>query len=193
MSRFVDTIITYRILKKLVQPIVQTDAYRLGIIDKNGNQIKKDSELNTPELRDAWTMLDRLIFRVRRVFNRQPLERNRLANLTTALTLVREHYLDENEYMYLETDFHQHAPDPALMMEVADLLDGKRMLTFRMFNEEGGGGSFGGAANSVGGGFSGQATATPNPNLAGRDLMLGKMARRKRPQLTGLKPRNEKA
>jgi hypothetical protein len=181
MSRFVDTIITYRILKKLVQPIVQTDAYKLGIIDKAGNQIKKDSELNTPELRDAWTMLDRLVFRVRRIMNRQPLEKNRLANLTTALTLVKEHHADEHEYMYLEAEFPLVVPQPELMAEVQEILEGNKLMGFRLFLEDG-------IANAVGGGFSGQVTPNANPNLAGRDIIQGRMARRKLPQMTGLKP-----
>ena len=44
MGRFVDSIITYRILHKLVTPFDQTDAYKLGIIDQYGNPLKKDRD-----------------------------------------------------------------------------------------------------------------------------------------------------
>jgi len=47
--------------------------------------------------------------------------------------------------------------------------------------------------NSVGGGFSGQATPNPNPNLAGRDVMLGfrKPLKRTAPTLLGKKTREK--
>jgi len=185
MSRFVDNIITYRILQKLITPFDKTDAYRLGIIDKNGNPLRKDSALNSPEERDAYTMLDRLVFRIRRIMSRQPLEKNRLANLTTALTMVREHYNDVTEYMYVEAEYPKIIPDPELMQEVQTLLEGRKILGFKLFTEDG-------IANAVGGGFSGQATANANPNLAGRDIVQAGMARRSRPQMTGLKPRKGK-
>ena len=60
------------------------------------------------------------------------------------------------------------------------------MLSFRMFSEDG-------IVNSVGAGFSGQATPNPNPNLAGRDVMLGyrKPVRRPNPTLLGKKSREK--
>ncbi len=36
MSRAIDLLITYRVIKMLVTPFDRTDAYKLGIIDKNG-------------------------------------------------------------------------------------------------------------------------------------------------------------
>ena len=36
MGRFVDSIIAYRILKMLVVPFENTDAFKQGIVDKNG-------------------------------------------------------------------------------------------------------------------------------------------------------------
>lgn len=52
------------------------------------------------------------------------------------------------------------------------------MKTFKQLREE--------IANSVGGGFMGQAVETPNPNLAGKDLILNKkkkMIKRKNPNV----------
>ena len=37
MGRFVDSVITYRILRILTMPFIKTEAYKLGIIDENGN------------------------------------------------------------------------------------------------------------------------------------------------------------
>ena len=47
MGRFVDSIIAYRILRMLTTPFNETDAYRLGIIDDKGKELKKMGSLNS--------------------------------------------------------------------------------------------------------------------------------------------------
>ena len=59
MGRAIDLFVTYRFIKLLVTPFEKTDAYRLGIIDENGNRIMpppkggvrqtKPASLNTTE------------------------------------------------------------------------------------------------------------------------------------------------
>ena len=50
MSRIVDTYITYRIIKTLVKPWKEQDAYKLGIIDDKGKVLKKTKQLKTTPL-----------------------------------------------------------------------------------------------------------------------------------------------
>ena len=95
MSRFVDAVITYRILRKLTTPFDQTDAYNLGIIDAQGRVLKKWNDLNTVEERDAYTLLDRMIFRLKRIINKVPVENRRISSYAAALSLVREHQADD--------------------------------------------------------------------------------------------------
>lgn len=186
MTRFVDAIITYRILKKLVTPFEETQAYQLGIVDKNGKVLKKESQLTTPQERDAYTMLDRLVFRLKRIINKVPYENKRLLNLAAALTLVREHVHDEKEYVFLESDFISITPNEQTIHEVHDFFNENKVKSFALFLEDG-------IANAVGGGFSGQVNPNPNPNLAGRDIVAAKMARRKLPQMVGMKNVKSKA
>ena len=47
MGRFVDSVITYRILRILTMPFIKTEAYKLGIIDENGKELKKMSSLQS--------------------------------------------------------------------------------------------------------------------------------------------------
>ena len=49
MSRAIDLLITYRVIKMLVTPFDNTDAYKLGIIDKNGKVLRKAKTLKTPK------------------------------------------------------------------------------------------------------------------------------------------------
>ena len=40
MGRAIDLFVTYRFIKLLVTPFKDTDAFKLGIIDEDGNKIK---------------------------------------------------------------------------------------------------------------------------------------------------------
>ena len=78
MGKFVDSVIAFRILHMLVTPFENTEAFRLGIIDKKGNELKKMRELNTVEERDAYTLLHRLVYRMKRIINKVPIENKKL-------------------------------------------------------------------------------------------------------------------
>ena len=62
MGKFVDSIIAYRILKMLVTPFQDTEAYKRGIIDDKGKELRKMRDLNKVEDRDAYTILHRLVY-----------------------------------------------------------------------------------------------------------------------------------
>ena len=61
MSRLVDTYTVYKMINKLVTPWKETDAYKLGIIDKRGKVLKKYKNLETVKEKDAYTVLDRFV------------------------------------------------------------------------------------------------------------------------------------
>ena len=70
MGKFVDSVIAYRILKLLVTPFDKTDAFKLGIIDDKGNELMKMRDLNTVQERDAYTLLHRLVFRLKKIIEK---------------------------------------------------------------------------------------------------------------------------
>lgn len=187
MSRFVDAIIAYRILRKLATPFDQTDAFKHGIIDARGKILRKFSDLNTNDERDSYTLLDRLVWRVKRIIERVPYASPQLASFAAALALVREHHERGREPLpsEFESRFIALAESNDFVAEqrivenfFAGLTaDGARLKSFRTYTEE--------IANAVGGGFSGQATPDANPNLAGKDLPwgTGKPAKRKKPNV----------
>ena len=45
MSRIIDAVIAYRILKLLVTPFNKTQAYKLGIIDDKGKVLIKSKQI----------------------------------------------------------------------------------------------------------------------------------------------------
>ena len=103
MSRIIDNLIAYRVLSMLVQPFAETDAYKLGIIDKNGKNLKKSSELVGNE-KDAYTYLHRLVFNMKKILNKLPGGDAKLKNLVAALFLIKEYYEKNDKQLSLMED-----------------------------------------------------------------------------------------
>ena len=92
MSKTIDNIIAFRILYMLVTPFEKTDAYRLGIIDKDGNALKKNKDLKTEEEKDSYTNLHRLVFNLKKLLAKVPGGKNQLASIVAAYWLIKESY-----------------------------------------------------------------------------------------------------
>jgi hypothetical protein len=88
----IDNILAFRILYMLVMPFDQTDAYKFGIIDAEGNALKKSKDLKKSEEKDAYTMLDRLVFSLKKLLGKVPGGKSKLASLVAAYWLVKESY-----------------------------------------------------------------------------------------------------
>ena len=96
MSRAVDLFVTYRFLKLLVTPSNKQEAFKLGIIDKNGKALKRARDLGKEEERASFTLLHRLVFNCKRIMQKIPFVRSQLGTYATALFLLKEHYKIEN-------------------------------------------------------------------------------------------------
>lgn len=92
MAQVVDNLIAWRILSMLVIPFVDTDAYKLGIIDKNGDNLISSKNFKTQEQRDAYDYLHRLVFNLKKILNKLPGGESKLKNLVAAFFLVKEAY-----------------------------------------------------------------------------------------------------
>lgn len=91
-SRIIDNLIAYRILYMLVTPFTDTKAFKLGIIDAQGKNLRKTSTFKTSEERDSYNYLNRLVFNMKKIINKLPGGDSRLKNLIAALFLVKEYY-----------------------------------------------------------------------------------------------------
>jgi len=90
ISRAGDLFYAFRFLKLLVTPWEKTDAYKLGIVDKDGKTLKKGSTLTTPEEKSAYTVFHRLVFNIKRLLNLLPFGKTKLASWATAIFLIKE-------------------------------------------------------------------------------------------------------
>lgn len=151
MGRFVDSLIAYRILKLLVTPFDQTDAYKLGIIDAKGKELKRMQELNSVNERDAYTLLHRLVFRIKKIIEKVPIDNKKILSLAAAYALIKEN-LDQNiEPMDLETQYINKLNEElqSEVMIVEEFLYEKKLFTFKQFNEEGEGMAAAAPANNA--------------------------------------------
>lgn len=87
VSRAADVYYTYRFLRTLTTSWEDMDAYRLGLIDENGKVLKKPQ---TSEEKDAYNLFFRLVFNVKRLMERLPFGKQRIASYAAALYLIKE-------------------------------------------------------------------------------------------------------
>ena len=98
MSRLVDTYTVYKIITKLVTTWEKTQAYKYGIIDKNGNVLKTYKSLETKQEKESYTVLDRFIFNLKRLLQKLPGGKSKFATYATAaLLLLKEEQENEKE------------------------------------------------------------------------------------------------
>ena len=89
-NRAVDLVITYRVIKLLVTPFNKQEAFKYGIIDKDGKVLRKYSTLKTTAEKKSYTILHRFVFNLKRVLAKAGLG-GRLGTFAVALaTLLRE-------------------------------------------------------------------------------------------------------
>ena len=96
MGSAIDLFVTYRFLKLLTTQHKKTDAYKLGIIDEKGNRITKENSqevavpLNTSQQKNAYTILHKLVFNIKKLFNKVPGLRSKVGTYAAALFLLKD-------------------------------------------------------------------------------------------------------
>ena len=135
MGRAIDLFVTYRFIKLLVTPFDKTEAYKLGIIDVKGNRVMpppkngirqtKPEPLRTSEEKNAYTILHKLVFNIKKIFDKVPGLRTRLGTYAAALFLLKDTFKEsvddpdmfEKEFMkYLKEQGYEI--DDTIMEEV---------------------------------------------------------------------------
>ena len=106
MGRAIDLFVTYRFIRLLTTRFEKTDAFKLGIIDKAGNRVLQKgttlaTELNTAEERNAYTILHKLVFNIKKIFAKVPGLRTKVGTYAAALFLLKD-------------TFKEHVEDPAV-------------------------------------------------------------------------------
>jgi hypothetical protein len=134
MSRIIDNVIAYKVLKMLITNFTDTEAFKLGIIDAKGNTLRKSNKFTTEAERKAFTYLTRLVFNMKKLINKIGGE-NKLKSMAAAIWLIRENYQSGSRTTSgLETRYKK-------LMETNVHLVEEEILVGRFLKEEGEGGA----------------------------------------------------
>ena len=87
MSRPVDLLIAYRVIKMLVTPFNKQPAFKYGIIDKDGNVLKKYKTITGSQEKRSYTVLHRFVFNLKRILSKVGI-RGKLGSFAVAAALL---------------------------------------------------------------------------------------------------------
>lgn len=184
-QQLLDRQYTLKILKMLATPWKKMDAYKLGIIDDNGNVLKKSFQLKTRQEKEAYNFLTRLIVILKKAIEKQ--EKRGDFNLTKALSpalwLVREQNISGSKSLNDIGLKYQKLYD-------LDITFVEEEIQIKNFIKEEGAAVGGAPANSVGGGgVAGVSQETGGPVIRKKNIdQFRKIARRSMPKLKTLVP-----
>lgn len=143
MSRVIDNLIAYRVLSMLVKPIVDTDAYKLGIVDNKGRNLIKPSQFENDEQKNAYTYLHRLVFNMKKIINKLPGGENKLKSLVASYFLIKEYYeKNDRSIAMMEDKFNKIMESDVVLIEETILVEKIK----KELDEDGAGGVGGGGA-----------------------------------------------
>jgi len=169
MSRIIDNLIAYKVLKMLVTNFTDTEAFKLGIIDAKGKNLRKANTLNTSDERDAYTFLNRLVFNMKKIINKLPGGENKTKSLVAALWLVKETYESGSR----STAMMQEKFDKLMtMIDNRVSLVEEELLVKKFLSEEGEGGSMN---------VTGAAVSTDEPKIDKKNIKKFQLMAKRKP------------
>ena len=139
-SRGADLYFVFRFLRLLTMDYKKTDAYKFKIIDSKGKALRKSADLESTKEKAAYTMLHRMVFKIRRLMEKVP--GGRFVNYAAALFLLKEQkdariwtddiYMKTKLLEFLETDWEA---DAKFLKEEVDNMDKKSFKSFLSENK----------------------------------------------------------
>lgn len=114
--RVLDLFLIYQFLRRLVSPFDKWEAYKQGVIDRRGNVIVPKDE-RTEQQRRAWGYYDRLLANLKKLLEKIPGGRTRIASFAAALLLLKESNADPDNTAYLEERLKHYMNEAFLLIE----------------------------------------------------------------------------
>ena len=117
MSRVIDALVAYRVLKLLVTPFNKTKAYALGIIDEKGKVLKKSRDIKDSKERNAYTLLIRFVFNLKRMLAKIGLKGKLGSAAAAAVAFFKEEYGDNPE---VEREVYKYLKEQGFEFEISE-------------------------------------------------------------------------
>jgi hypothetical protein len=138
MANAIDLYLAYRFLKNLVQPFEKWEAYKTGVIDKDGSILVPKGKRSFPQ-KDSFGYFDLISMNLKKLLGKLPGGQSAIASYAAALLLLKEYNKKE-----LKEDFNDYVDTSWLQKEFDICLAEAK----KMFED----GIAGAPTNSVGGG-----------------------------------------
>jgi len=117
MSRVIDALVAYRVLKLLVTPSNKTKAYALGIIDEKGKVLKKSRTIKHAEERNAYTLLIRFVFNLKRMLGKLGIRGPLGSAAAAAIAFFKEEHGDNPE---VEKQVYKYIKEQGFEFEISE-------------------------------------------------------------------------
>tara|TARA_B110000211_G_scaffold233724_1_gene300746 strand:- start:1545 stop:2189 length:645 start_codon:yes stop_codon:yes gene_type:complete len=138
MASVFNAYLAYRFIKILTSKWEDTDAYASGVVDASGNQLKKTGDLKTSDEKKSYTIFHKIIFNIKRLLQRFPGGKSRIASYAAALSLLRESTeVRQTDKDILENILIEH------INKLEETLHEKSLLTEEIANSVGTGAALG--------------------------------------------------
>ena len=139
MSRVIDAVIAYRVLKLLVTPFNRTKAFELGIIDEKGKVLKKSKEIKNPKERNAYTLLIRFVFNLKKLLAKIGIRGPLGSAAAAAFAFFKEEYGNNVE---VEKVIYNHLKEQGFEFQIDEnygepLNEGTYKVKHDIYNSEG--------------------------------------------------------
>ena len=95
MGRAIDLFVTYRFIRLLTTPFKESEAFKLGIIDEVGK--RTDKKLTTSQEKNAYTVLHKLVYNIKKIFEKVPGLRTKVGTYAAALFLLKDTFREHIE------------------------------------------------------------------------------------------------
>jgi len=112
----IDLAAIYMFLKRLVTPFDQWDAFKTGLIDKDGKVIVDKAD-RTSEQNKSFGYFDRLVANLKKLLGKIPGGKTRIASFAAALLLLREKNIDPDDIEYLEECLQHYMKEAEMLVE----------------------------------------------------------------------------
>ena len=96
----VDLFVVYQFIRRLATPFNKWEAYKSGVIDQRGNILIKPLERDRKQ-KDSFKIFDVMILKLKRLLEKIPGGKTRLASYAAALYLVKEDWEHKTEEQVL--------------------------------------------------------------------------------------------
>ena len=123
MSRVIDALVAYRVLKLLVTPFNKTKAYALGIIDEKGKVLIKSQDIKKmvnpqrTEFRTAYTLLIRFVFNLKRMLAKVGIRGPLGSSAAAAIAFFKEEHGENPE---VEKEVYKYLKEQGFEFEITE-------------------------------------------------------------------------